>query len=316
MYYLGIDLGGTNIVAGLIDEDYKIIGKAKLKTNTPRPSEDIIDDMAKAAEMAISEAGADKKDIAWVGIGTPGIVNKNKGIVEYSCNLGFDNVPMVKMIEDRLGLKCYIENDANAAAYGELIAGAGKGVSDFVAITLGTGVGGGVIANGKMINGLNCAGGELGHIVINMDGEECSCGRKGCWEAYASATALIRQTRSAMEKDKDSLMWGIADNDIGRVNGRTAFDAMRAGDKSGSEVVKKYIEYVGCGIANIINIFRPEVLCVGGGICNEKEYLMAPLREYVEKEAYGSNPANNTVLKVAELGGDAGLIGAAFLGRL
>ncbi len=316
MYYIGIDLGGTNIVAGVVDEKYNILAKARVKTNLPRPSVEIIDDMALVAKTAVEEAGIKMSDVEWVGVGSPGLVNKYKGIVEYACNLGFDNIDLAGMIKERLGVECYVENDANAAAYGEMLAGAGKGTNSFVAITLGTGVGGGVIMDGKMLNGLNCAGGELGHIVINVGGEPCGCGRKGCWEAYASATACIRQTKRAMEEHKDSKMWELVDGNIDEVNGRTAWDAMRAGDKYGAEVVDRYIYYIATGVANIINIIRPEVLCIGGGICNEKEYLMKPLREYVEKETYGNNENNFTKVVVAELGSDAGLIGAALLGNL
>lgn len=316
MFYIGIDLGGTNIVAGVVDENYNIIAKAKVKTNLPRPSVEIVDDMALVAKRSVEEAGLNMSDIEWVGVGSPGLVNKYKGTVEYSCNLGFDNLELAKMMKDRLDLDCYIENDANAAAYGEMLAGAGKGTSSFVAITLGTGVGGGVIMDGKMLNGLNCAGGELGHIVINIDGEPCGCGRKGCWEAYASATACIRQTKRAMEEHKDSKMWELVDGDINEVSGRTAWDAMRMGDEYGAQVVNRYIYYIACGVVNIINIIRPEVLCIGGGISNEKDYLLEPLRKYVEDETYGTDKNNFTKVVVAELGGDAGLIGAALLGNL
>ena len=316
MYYLGIDLGGTNIVAGVVDEDYNIIAKAKTKTNLPRPSVEIVDDMALVAKQAVESAGLKISDIEWVGVGSPGLVNKYKGTVEYSCNLGFHDLELSKMMKERLGIDCYVENDANAAAYGEMLAGAGKGTSSFVAITLGTGVGGGVIIDGKMLNGLNCAGGELGHIVIDIDGEPCGCGRNGCWEAYASATACIRQTKRAMEAHKDSKMWELVNGNIDEVNGRTAWDAMRMGDKYGKEVVDRYIYYIACGVVNIINIIRPEVLCIGGGICNEKEKLVEPLGEYVEQETYGTDKRNFTKVVVAELGGDAGLIGAALLGNL
>ena len=316
MYYIGIDLGGTNIVAGVVDDSYKIIAKARVKTNLPRPAEEIVDDMALVAKQATEEAGLKLSDIEWIGVGSPGLVNKYKGTVEYSCNLGFNNTDLAGMIKERLGIDCYVENDANAAAYGEMLAGAGKGTSSFVAITLGTGVGGGVIMDGKMLNGYNCAGGELGHIVINVDGEPCGCGRNGCWEAYASATACIRQTKRAMEEHKDSKMWELVGGNIDEVSGRTAWDAMRMGDKYGKEVVDRYVYYIAVGVANIINIIRPEVLCIGGGICNEKEYLMKPLREHVENETYGTDKNNYTKVVVAELGGDAGLIGAALLGNL
>ena len=200
MYRLGVDLGGTNIVAGVTDENYNIIGIGKVKTNAPRPAEAIADDMAKAVFEAVKNAGLEMSDISSMGIGTPGAVDPKAGVVTYANNLGFYNVPLCQMMKERTGIDFYIENDANAAAYGEYIAGAGKGTKNFVAITLGTGVGGGVVIDGKLYSGSNYAGGELGHTVINFDGEMCSCGRRGCFEAYASATALIRQTKAKMEE--------------------------------------------------------------------------------------------------------------------
>ena len=207
MYKLGIDLGGTNIVAGVVDENYKIVATSKVKTNCPRPSEEIIDDMAKVALDAIAKAGLTVDDIDGFGVGSPGSIEAETGKIIYSNNLEFYDVPLGEMLEERVGKKFYVDNDANAAAYGEFIAGAGKGTNHFVAITLGTGVGGGVIIDRKIFSGSNGAGAELGHTVIQMNGEPCSCGRNGCWEAYASATALIRQTRQAMLRYPESVMW-------------------------------------------------------------------------------------------------------------
>lgn len=316
MYYLGIDLGGTNIAAAVVDENYKIIGTGKVKTNCPRPAEEIAEDMYKAGMMAVESCGLKLDDIAEVGVGAPGSVNPKDGFICYSNNLGFVNLPLGEMLEKKFGRKVFLENDANAAAYGEQLAGAGKGTRQFVAITLGTGVGGGVIINGHILSGMNSAGGELGHAVIVKDGEPCSCGRNGCWEAYASATALIRQTKAAMLNDKQSKMWEIVDGDIEAVNGRTAFDGMRAGDETATAVVKAYCDYVACGLANVINIFQPEVICIGGGISKEGETLVAPIREYVERERYSKNVEKQTVIKAATLGNDAGIIGAAFLGNI
>ena len=220
---------------------------------------------------------------------------------------------MRAFLEERLHKPVCVENDANAAAYGELVAGAAKGKSSCVCITLGTGVGGGVIIDGKIMAGHNFAGAELGHTVIVVDGEPCTCGRRGCWEAYASATGLIRQTKRAMEAHRDSQMWALAGN-LEQVNGRTAFDAMRKGDAAGEAVVDDYIRYIACGLVNMINIFQPEVLCVGGGICNEGETLMKPLREYIERERYSQYSDKQTEICVAQLGNDAGIIGAAYLG--
>ncbi|MEE0946730.1 MAG: ROK family glucokinase [Acutalibacteraceae bacterium] len=315
MYTLGIDLGGTNIVAGVVDENYKVIAKGKVKTNCPRPAEEIADDMAKACFMACENAGISIKDVKACGVGSPGAINPITGIIATANNLGFKDVPLAKMLKERTGVDFYLENDANAAAYGEFLAGGGRGVDNCIAVTLGTGVGGGIIIDGKLFSGSNYAGGELGHTVIVVDGEPCSCGRKGCWESYASATALIRQTKAAMEKDKDSIMWELADHNIDNVNGRIAFDGMRKGDKTACEVVETYEKYVAIGLANIINIFQPEKICIGGGISNEKETLVAPIREFVSKEIYTTMGKPCEILP-AELGNDAGIIGAAALYKL
>ncbi len=316
MYRLGIDLGGTNIVAGVVDENHEIVGMGKVKTDLPRPAEDIADDMANAAREAIINAGLNIDDIDSIGIGTPGVAIPKSGMVAYSCNLGFFDLPLGEMMRERLGKDVFIENDANAAAYGEYIAGAGRGTDNFIAITLGTGVGGGIIINGKIYSGSNNAGGELGHTVICDGGEVCGCGRNGCWEAYASATALIRQTKQAMVRYPESNMWELCDGDIERVNGITAFNAMRNGDMAGKMVVDAYIRYVAVGIANMINIFQPDVICIGGGISKEGDNLTVPVRNFVEGENYARNMKTKTAIKTAALGNDAGIIGAAFLADL
>ena len=285
MYTIGIDLGGTNIVASVVD--------------------------------AVKTAGLTMEDIDSVGMGTPGTVNQD-GVIEFANNLAFNNVPARTMLAKRINKpeeKVFIENDANCAALGEAYAGCGNGAKDFVAVTLGTGVGSGVIIGGKIVNGVNYAGGECGHMVIVVDGEQCSCGRKGCWEAYASATALIRQTKKAMEEYPDSLMHKLAKEE-GKVSGRTAFDAMRLGDIAGSKVVDDYIKYVACGLINIVNALQPEIICIGGGICNEGETLMKPLRSFVQSERYSIHSKIQTKIVKAELGNDAGVIGAALLGKV
>lgn len=314
MYYIGIDLGGTNIVAGVVNEKYEIVAKEKVKTNLPRSAEEVIADMAMVAKKAVATAGLTMDDIASVGVGTPGTANKETGIVEYSNNLRWDNVDLAGLLGKALDRKVFIENDANAAAFGEYLAGAGKGHKSLVAITLGTGVGGGVILDGKILTGFSYAGAELGHAVIAVDGEQCTCGRKGCLEAYASATALIKQTQKAMINDKYSSMWEIVDGDITKVNGKTAFDGMRENDETATEVVDSYITYLGVGIANMINIFQPEVLCIGGGICKEGDTLIKPLTEKVTPQTYARKEENRTRIVVAQLGNDAGVIGAAMLG--
>ena len=313
MYRIGIDLGGTNIVAAVVDDDYKMVAKAKTPTAIPRTPDEIFDDIARVSKEAMAEAGITIADIKSVGIGTPGTVNSD-GVIEYANNLGFDHVPAKQMLIDRLGCpNIYVENDANCAALGEAVAGCGHGAKDFVAVTLGTGVGSGIIIDGKIVSGANNAGGECGHTVIVVGGEPCTCGRKGCWEAYASATALINQTKKAMEEYPDSVMHELAKEE-GKVSGRTAFDAMRRGDIAGIKVVDKYCKYVACGLINLVNIFQPEIICIGGGICNEGETLLRPIRRYVESERYSVYSKIQSKICKAELGNDAGIIGAAILG--
>ncbi len=316
MYKIGVDLGGTNIAVGVIDENFKIVGRGTVKTNAPRPAEEIFDDIAKAVDLAVKDAGITLDDAESIGVGIPGSINKTTGKIEFSNNLNFHMVPARDMLSERLGGKAvHIDNDANCAALGEAYAGAGNGCKNLVAVTLGTGVGSGIIIDGKLVSGCGDAAGECGHTVIFADGIQCNCGRRGCWEAYASATALIRQTKEKMLENKDSVMWELAGGDINKASGRTAWDAMRKGDKAGSEVVDKYIRYVAIGVTNIINALQPDVLCIGGGISNEKDNLIVPLTEMVHKEVYNKQFERGTKICVAELKNDAGIIGAALLER-
>ncbi len=315
MYRLGIDLGGTNIVAGVVNKEYKIISKVSCKTQVPRPESEICDSMAEVALKAIDKAKLTLDDISSIGIGVPGAVNPKTGVIEYSANLFFHNWEVVKMMQERIDKKIIIENDANAAALGEYLAGSAKGAKNAVAITLGTGVGGGIIINGKIYSGSNFAGAELGHMVIVKDGKECACGRHGCWETYASATGLINLTKQKIlsEKLDFSYMLKLCDGDINKVTGKTAFTAMVDGDPAAKEVVDEYVGYLATGIVNIINIFQPDVLCVGGGVSNQGENLLGPVRAIVEKERYTKHNDNQTIICQASLGNDAGIIGAAYL---
>ncbi len=315
MITLGVDLGGTNIVVGAVDENYRILAKTKAKTRAGRSAEEIMQDIARLCREAAQQAGVSFSDVESVGIGCPGTCNTETGVVEYANNLHFNNVPVVARMNEILGIPVYIGNDANAAALGEALAGAAKGANSCVCITLGTGVGGGVVIDGKIYEGCNYAGAELGHTVIQMGGEPCTCGRTGCWETYASATALVRQTKHAMEYHPRSKMWELVEGDLSRVNGLTAFDGMRAGDVTAAAVVDRYLEYVACGVINVINIFQPDIVCIGGGISHEGETLLVPLREKVVLERYSKFCKRQTDIVAAVLGNDAGVIGAACLGR-
>ena len=320
-YQIGIDLGGTNIAAGIVDENFRIVGKASVPTevngkNGVASPEEIADRMAQAVRLAAEKAAVSMDEVGSVGIGTPGSADPFQGIVKYANNLHFFQTPLSRMMEDRLHKPVYLANDANAAAYGEAMAGASKGCANSIMITLGTGVGGGVIIDGKIVTGCSFCGGELGHMGMMYGGEPCTCGRKGCFEAYCSATALIRQTRRKMEQFPDSAMWGLCGGSLDKVDGRTAFDGMRAGDKAAAEVVEQYISYLGYALTNYVNLLQPEMLLIGGGISKEGETILAPLREIVNREAYCKDPEENTKIAAATLGNDAGIIGAASLYRL
>lgn len=314
-YYMGIDLGGTNIKAGVVDDAFRIIGRAKAKTGIPRPAEEVMDAMAECAKAAAADAGVPWEQIRQVGIGVPGTANEETGVVEYANNLLFENVPMREYLQKRLHKEIDITNDANAAALGEVLAGAARGASNAVAVTLGTGVGGGIVIDGRLFTGFHYGGAELGHMGIVLGGRKCTCGRRGCLEAYASATGLIRSTKEAMEAFPDSLMWELARENGGNVSGRTAFLAAGRGDAAAQAVVNDYIQHLGYGLASIINILAPEILVIGGGVSNEGENLLRPLVECVRPQLYIRTPEKQTRIVLATLGNDAGLIGAAFLSR-
>ncbi|MCR4683193.1 MAG: ROK family protein [Clostridiales bacterium] len=318
MYRIGIDLGGTNIACGLVSDEMKIIEKVSVPTGAGRDPALIVDDMAAACRTLIEKAGVGIGEIAAVGIASPGIANHDDGVVEYANNLPFRRFPIASMLRERFPVdNIRVENDANAAAWGEAVAGAAKGTSSSVMITLGTGVGGGIIVDGKVQSGFNYAGGELGHIVICAGGRKCSCGRRGCWEAYSSATALIAMTEEKIAdceaRGEKTVMKELAEKK-GKVSARTAYDAMRLGDPAAIEVVDEYVFYLACGLTNIVNIFQPEVISIGGGISNEKDTLLKPLLPIIRKEQYGGGLVPETEIRIAELGNDAGIIGAAFLG--
>ncbi|CDC73411.1 MAG: ROK family protein [Eubacteriales bacterium] len=316
MYYIGIDLGGTNIAVGIVDESFKIVKKGSTPTLVNRDPELIIADMGKLCLELLAETGIGLEEVVCAGIAAPGSVNPRTGIIEYANNLPFLRFPIADTLRKYLPVrKVYLENDANAAALGEAVGGAAKGKRLSVMITLGTGVGGGVIIDGKIYSGFNYAGAELGHTVIEYNGRQCSCGRKGCFEAYASATALVSMTKEKLAACKDTLMWEMCGNDINKADARIAFAAMKKGDRAGKEVVDMYISYLACGITNMINIFQPEVLLIGGGVCNEKDYLLKPLTEIVNADQYTRNQSVKTEIKIAALGNDAGIVGAAALGR-
>lgn len=311
-YTIGIDLGGTTMTAGLVNENYEIVGKITWATNLPRPAADLEKALADLCRAVAKENNVDFADVKYVGIGTPGSVNFTTGFVGYNTNFGYYDWNLGPDMEKLLGCKVYVENDANAAAFGEYIAGGAKGYKDAVVITLGTGIGSGIILGGKIVRGFNFAAGEMGHTVIVKGGRKCNCGRCGCWERYASARALTEDTKAAMQEHSDTLMWKLVP-DLDHVNAKTSFDAMAQGDALAKQVVENWMEYVGCGLANVVNTFEPEVICVGGGVSNQGETLLAPVRAYVEKETHDITGGRVPEICACELRNDAGVIGAAAL---
>lgn len=314
MYRIGIDLGGINIAAGLVREDGQLIKKKSIPT--VNPGDDAMTITARMADLAldiIAESGIEESEALSIGIGCPGAVDAENGIIVLTPNLPFKNFNVREVFAKKTAIPVFIENDANCAALGEVVAGAAKDCKSAIAVTLGTGVGGGIIIDGKIYSGFNCAGGELGHMITHRNGRQCNCGRKGCFETYASATALINDTKEAARNNPGSALNRLCEGDLEKINGKTSFDGMREGDKVASDVVKNYIEELGEGIINLINIFQPEILLIGGGISNEGETLLAPLREYVFKYSYGSELLSRTKIERAALKNDAGIIGAAML---
>lgn len=302
-YYLGLDVGGTNLVAAVVDADFRIISRASMPAGAGRSIEEITDDMAKVSRIAVENAGLQMTDVVSWGIGMPSCVNAKTNLLVHANCFGWKNVPIYDYLEGKLPLPVKIENDANCAAYGEAVAGAAKGHKNVLMLTLGTGVGGGIILDGRIYAGADNMGAELGHTKLVFEGESCTCGQKGCLEAYASATALIR------------FYCRVTGMDVENVNAEMIFKAASAGEEAACRVVSDYIDHLAAGISSFITIFRPEVIILGGGVANAGEQLFAPLRKRLEYFTFGASEIGLPPVVKAGLGNDAGLIGAAFLGQ-
>lgn len=313
MNYIGIDIGGTNLKAGLVNDEGSILAMEKRKIAEVSDQKALVEALVALTQSLTEKGGLTPEQIRSVGVGVPGAVEIHSGAVLYTCNLPLRNVPLRKLFHRYLPYPLYVENDANCAALAEYYAGAGKGSKRFVTITLGTGVGAGILHNGQIYHGANGMAGEVGHMSIVYHGEPCPCGRRGCWERYASASALTRETKAAMQADKNTIMWKMT-QDIDHVNAKLAFDAAAKGDETARKVIDSWIEYVGVGIANVINTFEPEVICIGGGVSNQGEVLLAPVRAYAENETRNITTGKFPVICACQLHNDAGVIGAAALG--
>ena len=309
-YYVGIDLGGTFIKGGIVDDLGNLIVSDKVPTESEKGDRAVAENIAALVKSLLAKTNLAPSDVVGVGIGVPGMIDSGAGEVVYSNNLKWKNFKISKALEALTGISVRIANDANVAALGETLFGCGKDYDNTVLITLGTGVGGGIVLGGKLYEGNRSAGAEIGHTVIAMGGEQCTCGRRGCFEAYASATALIRDTKRAMENEKNSKMWEIGSLD--NVDGATAFRYMGV-DATAKRVVDSYIEALACGITNIANELRPEVVILGGGICAEGERLTSPLQKHIDRDIFGGKDGPAVKILTATLGNRAGILGAAAL---
>ena len=308
--YIGIDVGGTNLKAGLVNENGEIVSVIRRPLNF-QGADSFAATLAGLASQVIQQANITAADVKSVGIGIPGAVRG--GDILYTANIPMRNVPLEKLFRQHLDLPVFLANDADCAAVGEYLFGAGRGTKDFIVVTLGTGVGGGLILNGKLHTGLGC-GGEVGHMTILPDGVTCGCGRRGCWESYASATGLIRLAREAMEQHPESLLHTLEN---GHVEGKTVFEAAQKGDAAAVSVCRDYVNYLAAGIINLVNILHPEVVAIGGGVAAApNELLLNPLQQVVNDGCYAHTLGLYTKITRAEMGNDAGIIGAALLQRI
>lgn len=312
MYNIGIDVGGTNLAAGIVDEKLHLTAVKSRKTDREADTEGLVRAMTELACDLLAESGISSSKVHSLGLGVPGTANRETGYLEYANNLPNCVGNLCRGLEESLGKKVYFDNDANAAAWGEYLA-CDNPPDSFLMVTLGTGIGGGIILNRKLWRGINYAAGEMGHMTIRYDGEMCSCGRRGCLEMYASGEALIRQGRRSMEKNRDSILWKLCEGALPCLNGKIICEGARRKDAASMQVMEEYTAYLGEGLVDMINIFQPEVLCIGGGVGNSPDILMPLLEKYVAPRIYSRDSARNTQLKPAVLGNDAGIIGAAML---
>lgn len=316
MKYVGVDIGGTNLKAGLVDENGVLLATQKMKVASIADDDGLAWTVASLVQELAHTVNISVSDVASVGVGVPGTVEIRSGSINYTCNLPLRNVPLRKLFHRYLSIPLYIENDANCAALAEFLVGAGRDSKRFVTITLGTGVGAGIVHNGKIYHGANGMAGEVGHMVIQRGGLPCPCGRHGCWEQYASATALKRMTAAALAAHPHSILAQVVAENEGRVSGQSVFIAARRGDPVGQQVCDEYVDYLACGVVNVVNIFQPDTLAIGGGVSNEaEEQLLLPVQQRVAHESIPCGRDRRTRIVKAELGNRAGIIGAALLGK-
>ena len=312
MIRVGIDVGGTGIQVGVVDENLNILSEASIPTCTSIPFSEQIHQIADCVKSAVRTSGYDMQHIISIGAGIPGIANISTGEIVKCPNMGWNHVPFREEFQKYFTNPVLIDNDANVAALAESVAGISAGTSSSVFITIGTGIGSGIIINGKIWNGFHGIGSELGHVILSLDGVPCTCGNHGCLERYCSATALIRMGREAVAMHPESAILQMAFGDPDNINARTVIDAARNHDQVAKEVYSHYISYLAQAIANVVNLIDPEVIVLGGGVSKAGSFLLDPLvNEYPKYVVYNDQPMPE--IKLAVLGAKAGIIGAAML---
>ena len=315
MKYIGIDVGGTNLVAGVVDETGAILDKVSHPVDKSMNAEAVCQELARMARAVCTVSDIPESEIAGVGIGLPGLVDNKTGMAVQTPNMPFKDTPVRELFQKVWNVPVYLGNDANCAAIGEYFAGAAKSSNNAVVVTIGTGIGGGLVVDGKLLTGFANAGMEVGHMIIHPNGMMCGCGQRGCWEQYGSATALIRLTRIEMERNSETALWEICEHDKDKVTGRTAFQAARLGDAAAKRVLAQYLEGLSIGLINLVNILQPEIICLGGGVSNaEDDLLLDPLRKLVSEGVFDKHVPVR--LEKASLGNDAGIVGAAMLSKI
>lgn len=308
-YRVGIDLGGTNIAVGVVNGDFEIISYTSVPTEAHRSAQEVVDSMCGAVRAVLRQAELTEADCCSIGIGAPGTCDPQTGVVYRSYSMNWTNLPLGDMIGRQFPtIPVHVENDANCAALAEVKAGAARGKDSIVLVTLGTGVGSGIVLGGRIYSGLRGNGAEMGHMMLQLDGAPCFCGRRGCWDAYASATALIRQARESAQAHPDSLL-----NRLPALNGKSIFDAADRGDATAQAVIEQYCQYLAVGISNVVNALAPEMILIGGGISRQGERLLKPIRAYIAANCFDKRPEALPIIAAAQMGNEAGIVGAAAL---
>lgn len=314
MVYIGIDLGGTGISAGIVDEAGKILQKGSMPTLAMRPYQDIVKDMALCSLDALKQSGYTLADVHSVGIGIPGIANPDTGVVVFCTNLSWHDVPLREEFQKYINKPVFIDNDATVAGYAESVAGVSALCHSSIFLTLGTGVGAGIILNGRPWSGFHNVGSEIGHITLELEGEPCTCGNRGCLERYCSATAIIRMTRQAISAHPESLLTSLCGGDPEKVDAKMMFDAAREGDETALKIFRRYVKYLAMAVNNLIAFMDPEVIVLGGGVSKAGSFLLDNLRAEVPQYLmFKTMPYSR--IELASLGAEAGIIGAAMLGK-